>query len=88
MWIFNEIKWVNWWNWSSGERRMKKKKKFESQVRVRVWDFWLLNSDQGFRVHLRGEGLAMTWVVLIRCGDVLTWSVRNLSKLKDVFGLD
>lgn len=24
-----------------------KKKKFESQVRVRVWDFWLLNSDQG-----------------------------------------
>lgn len=35
-----------------------KKKKFESQVRVRVWDFWLLNSDQGgFRVHLRGEGV-------------------------------
>lgn len=68
-----------------------KKKKFESQVRVRVWDFWLLNSDQGgFRVHLRGGvgtdvgGFDLMWP----CGDVLTWSVRNLSKLKDVFGLD
>lgn len=57
MWIFKEIKRFNWWNWSFGIRRMKKKKKFESQVRVRAWDFWLLNSDQRFRVHLRGDGV-------------------------------